>query len=96
MRKFDEFVGLHPFQMTMIVRLLPVGSNVLTNLIAGVSRVRPVPFFAGSAVGYLPQTLAFALVGSGVPIMGALTHASTAAAFSVFLNQFMKQFQKDE
>jgi len=67
-RMFDEFVGLHPFQMTMIVRLLPVGSNVLTNLVAGVSHIRPAPFFAGSAAGYLPQTLAFALAGSGVAI----------------------------
>jgi uncharacterized membrane protein YdjX (TVP38/TMEM64 family) len=67
-RQFDEFVGLHPFQTTMIVRLLPVGSNFLTNLVAGVSRVRPLPFLAGSAVGYVPQTLAFALAGSGVAI----------------------------
>ena len=42
-RQFDEFVGQHPFQMTMIVRLLPVGSNVLTNLVAGVSRVTGWP-----------------------------------------------------
>jgi len=37
-----------------------------------------------------------ALVASGVPLMAALTHASTASAFSVLLNQFMKQFKKDE
>jgi uncharacterized membrane protein YdjX (TVP38/TMEM64 family) len=28
--------------------------------------VRSLPFFAGSGVGYLPQTLVFALAGSGV------------------------------
>jgi uncharacterized membrane protein YdjX (TVP38/TMEM64 family) len=80
-RQFDEFVGLHPFQMTMIVRLLPVGSNVLTNLIAGVSRVRPAPFIAGSAVGYLPQTLAFALAGSGVAIAPVFELVLGAALF---------------
>ena len=80
-RHFDEFVGLHPFQMTMIVRLLPIGSNVLTNLIAGVSRVRPAPFFAGSAVGYLPQTLAFALAGSGVAIAPVFELVLGAALF---------------
>jgi uncharacterized membrane protein YdjX (TVP38/TMEM64 family) len=80
-RQFDEFVGLHPFQMTMIVRLLPVGSNVLTNLVAGVSRVRPAPFFAGSAVGYLPQTLAFALAGSGVAIAPVFELVLGAALF---------------
>lgn len=82
-RQFDEFVGLHPFQMTMIVRLLPVGSNVLTNLIAGVSRVRPAPFVAGSAVGYLPQTLAFALAGSGVAIAPVFELVLGAALFIV-------------
>jgi uncharacterized membrane protein YdjX (TVP38/TMEM64 family) len=80
-RKFDEFVGLHPFQMTMIVRLLPVGNNFLTNLVAGVSRVRPAPFVAGSAVGYLPQTLAFALAGSGVAIAPVFELAVGAALF---------------
>ncbi len=80
-RQFDEFVGQHPFQMTMIVRLLPVGSNVLTNLVAGVSRVRPAPFVAGSAVGYLPQTLAFALAGSGVALAPVLELGLGTALF---------------
>lgn len=80
-RQFDEFVGLHPFQMTMIVRLLPIGSNVLTNLIAGMSRVRPLPFLAGSAIGYLPQTLAFALAGSGVAIAPLFELVLGAALF---------------
>ena len=30
--------------MTLLIRLLPVGSNVLTNLAAGISRVRLLPF----------------------------------------------------
>ena len=80
-RQFDEVIGMHPFQMTMIVRLLPVGSNVLTNLVAGVSRVRPAPFVAGSAVGYLPQTLAFALAGSGVAVAPVLELGLGAALF---------------
>ena len=80
-RKFDEFIGLHPFQMTMIVRLLPVGNNFLTNLVAGVSRVRPAPFLAGSAVGYLPQTVAFALAGSGVAIAPVFELALGASLF---------------
>jgi uncharacterized membrane protein YdjX (TVP38/TMEM64 family) len=28
--------------------------------------IRAAPFFLGSAIGYLPQTLIFALIGSGV------------------------------
>jgi uncharacterized membrane protein YdjX (TVP38/TMEM64 family) len=66
--RLEEFLNLAPFQMTLIIRLLPVGSNVLTNLLAGVTRVRFAPFVAGSAAGYVPQTLAFAIAGSGVHV----------------------------
>jgi uncharacterized membrane protein YdjX (TVP38/TMEM64 family) len=66
--RFDRFIHDHPFSMTVLIRLLPVGSNLLTNLAAGVSSVRPAHFFAGTLLGYLPQTLVFALVGSGVHI----------------------------
>ena len=65
---FDKFVQGHPFSMTVLVRLLPVGSNVVTNLIAGVSRIPRPAFFLGSLVGYLPQTLIFALAGSGLTV----------------------------
>jgi uncharacterized membrane protein YdjX (TVP38/TMEM64 family) len=65
-RRLDEFLGTHPFSMALLLRLLPVGSNAVTNLVAGVSSVRPLPFVAGSTVGYLPQTLVFALAGSGI------------------------------
>jgi uncharacterized membrane protein YdjX (TVP38/TMEM64 family) len=70
--RFDHFIRDHPFSMTMLVRLLPVGNNLLTNLAAGISSIRPRDFFSGSLLGYLPQTLAFALVGSGVHIAPAL------------------------
>ena len=58
--------------MTVLVRLLPVGNNLLTNLAAGISSIRPASFLLGSLIGYLPQTLVFALVGSGVQIAPAL------------------------
>lgn len=65
-RQVDEFLRGHPFSMAVVIRLLPVGSNLVTNLLAGVTSVRGLPFFAGSALGYLPQTMVFALAGSGV------------------------------
>lgn len=67
-RRLDDFVHEHPFSMSLLIRLLPVGSNVVTNLLAGVSSVRARPFVSGSAVGYLPQTAIFALAGSGVAV----------------------------
>lgn len=64
----DDFLHENPFSMTLLIRLLPVGSNLVTNLAAGVSSVVAVPFFLGSALGYLPQTLVFALIGSGFSV----------------------------
>lgn len=71
-RKVDDFLRGHPFSMAVVIRLLPVGSNVITNLLAGVTSVRGLPFFAGSTLGYIPQTLVFALAGSGVNFNPAL------------------------
>jgi uncharacterized membrane protein YdjX (TVP38/TMEM64 family) len=82
-RRFDRFIQDHPLSMTVLIRLLPVGSNLATNLVAGVSSIRPVPFFAGSLAGYLPQTLAFALVGSGVHIAQGLKLSLASALFLV-------------
>lgn len=67
-RKVDDFIRDNPFSMTLLIRLLPVGSNLVTNLAAGVSSVAALPFFAGSMLGYLPQTAVFALVGSGIAL----------------------------
>ncbi|MDP3419692.1 MAG: VTT domain-containing protein, partial [Thiobacillus sp.] len=66
--RFDRFIHEHPFTMTVLIRLMPVGNNLLTNLAAGLSSIRPLAFFSGTFIGYLPQTLVFALVGSGVHI----------------------------
>ena len=67
-RRFDDFMQDNTLNMTLLIRLLPVGSNLVTNLVAGVASVRALPFFAGSALGYIPQTVVFALVGSGITI----------------------------
>ena len=65
-RRLDEFLSANPFPMTLLIRLLPVGNNFATSLAAGVSRVPARHFLLGSLLGYLPQTLVFALAGSGV------------------------------
>jgi uncharacterized membrane protein YdjX (TVP38/TMEM64 family) len=64
-RRIEAFVQDNTFSMTVLIRLLPVGSNLVTNLAAGVAGVRALPFVLGSALGYIPQTFVFALVGSG-------------------------------
>lgn len=64
----DRFLQGHVFAMALVIRLLPVGHNAATNFLAGVSGVRAWPFFAGSAVGFLPQNLVFALAGAGLDV----------------------------
>ncbi|MDP2111053.1 MAG: VTT domain-containing protein [Thiobacillus sp.] len=81
--RFDRFIHDHPFSMTVLIRLLPVGSNLLTNLAAGISSIRSVHFFSGTLLGYLPQTLVFALVGSGVHIAPTLKIALAIALFVI-------------
>lgn len=67
-RRVDEFLHDNPFTMTLLIRMLPVGSNLAVNLVAGVSSVKSLPFFSGSALGYIPQTVVFALIGSGIAV----------------------------
>ncbi len=67
-RQVDAFVSEHPFSMTLLIRFLPIGNNLVTCIAAGVSRASALMFFMGSAIGYIPQTFIFALVGSGVQL----------------------------
>jgi len=66
--RLRRLLDAHPFTATLTLRLLPVGSNLVLNLVAGVAAVRPAAFLAGTLVGYLPQTAIFALLGSGVQV----------------------------
>lgn len=64
--RINSFLQENTFTTAMMIRLLPVGNNLLTNLAAGISNVRALPFLMGSAFGYWPQTAVFALLGSGI------------------------------
>lgn len=79
----DGLLDARPFTMTLALRLLPVGSNLLTNLAAGVTSIRAWPFFAGSGAGYLPQTLVFALAGSGAQLASGVQVAVGILLFVV-------------
>lgn len=82
-RRIEDFLAANPFAMTLLIRLLPVGSNFATSLAAGVSRVPARPFLLGSLVGYVPQTLVFTLAGSGVEMGGSLRLAFAVVFFFV-------------
>lgn len=63
--RFDAALAARPFTATLALRLLPIGNNLALNLLAGVASLRALPFLAASALGYLPQTAIFALIGHG-------------------------------
>lgn len=67
--KVNCFFSHDVFTKTVIVRLLPVGSNLVTNLVAGVTQTKALGFVAWSAVGYIPLMAIFALAGSGVTVL---------------------------
>jgi len=67
-RRVDDFIRDNTFTMALLIRLLPLGSNWMVNIGAGVSGVRGVSCWAWSALGYMPQMLVFSLVGSGARI----------------------------
>lgn len=68
LERLSRFLVANTFAATLTLRLLPVGSNLLLNLLAGVSSVAAGPFVAASVLGYVPQTAVFALLGGGVRV----------------------------
>lgn len=56
------------FFKIFVLRLQPLGTNLITNLCAGVTTVPAKLFLSSSWLGYLPQMLVFALLGTGVRI----------------------------
>lgn len=56
------------FFKIFVLRLQPLGTNLVTNLCVGVTTVSAVTFLSSSWLGYLPQMLVFALLGAGVRI----------------------------
>lgn len=66
--KFDTFFASNPLSMSIIIRCLPLGNNLVTSMTAGVSSVPAPQFFIGSCIGYMPQNAIFALLGSGISV----------------------------
>jgi uncharacterized membrane protein YdjX (TVP38/TMEM64 family) len=51
-----------------VIRLMPVGSNLVTNIAAALSELKFSSVFFGSLPGYLPQMLLFSFAGAGVAL----------------------------
>ncbi len=83
LRPLRDRLARDTFGATLALRLLPVGNNLALNLLAGLAGLRLGPFLAASAIGYLPQTLVFALLGDGVAVDRTAQLAVGAALFAV-------------
>ena len=67
-----------------VIRLMPVGSNLVTNIAAALSDLRLVSVFFGSLLGYLPQMLIFSFAGAGFALarqLAALDQPGHAGVF---------------
>lgn len=94
LQKVDVALAANPFIATLTLRLMPVGSNILLNLAAGLSSVPILPFLAASAIGFVPQTIVFAIFGQGsapshahMLILGTAMFVASAALGLVLLRR---------
>ena len=82
LERLDRHLCANAFTATLTLRLLPFSSNLVVNLLAGVSGVSAGPFLAASVLGYVPQTAVFALLGGGVRVSQGVQVALAAALFA--------------
>ena len=97
LRPLHDRLTARPFGATLALRLLPIGNNLALNLLAGLSSVPLTPYLAASALGYLPQTVVFALLGDGVAVDRTTQLALGAAllAVSIALGIWLLRQEKD-
>lgn len=83
LQRLDRFLSERAFTATLTLRLLPIGNNLVLNLAAGVSGVEAGPFLLASLVGYVPQTVVFALAGAGASVSDGVRFAVAAGLLLV-------------
>lgn len=66
--KVQSFFQHDTFIKALIIRLLPAGSNFLTNILAGTANSPIKAYILGSALGFIPQMLIFSLIGAGLQV----------------------------
>ncbi|WP_297892696.1 TVP38/TMEM64 family protein [Shewanella sp.] len=82
LQKFEALIIHKTWLKVLMIRLLPVGSNLLTNLCAGATHVPAGGFMLGSVLGYLPQMLIFSFAGAGI---GLSDHNQLGISIGLFI-----------
>lgn len=84
------------------VRLMPVGSNLATNIAVALGRLNIPAVFWGSLLGYLPQMLLFSFAGAGLALQDEqqiwisllMLALSTALVLYLYHHGFEQRLQK--
>lgn len=92
--KLEALLQHDTFLKVLILRFQPLGTNLLTNLCVGLTKIPYRQFLLASGVGYVPQMMVFALLGAGVRvgeatqslISGLLVLVSMVLATTVFVH----------
>jgi uncharacterized membrane protein YdjX (TVP38/TMEM64 family) len=88
----QHFLREKLFTKTLIIRLMPAGNNLLTNLVAGVCKLNAKVFIGASLVGFIPQMAIFALAGSGFVVLEVWKLILSALLFVISLSLSMKLY----
>lgn len=67
----ESWVKEDAFLKIVIVRFQPLGTNLITNICAGLIPLHAATFFSGSSIGFLPQSLVFSMLGAGLRVGSA-------------------------
>lgn len=94
-----QVLGGDTWKWICIVRLMPVGSNLVTNVAAALAGLSRRSVLLGSLPGYLPQSLLFSYAGRGVALQDsdkiwislALLVGSTALAWYLYHHGFKQR-----
>ncbi|MFT5226065.1 MAG: putative membrane protein YdjX (TVP38/TMEM64 family) [Polaribacter sp.] len=66
--KIDDLIHDSLYLKIILIRFLPLGTNLATNLAAGAAATPVRPFALASLIGYIPQMTIFAMTGHGVRV----------------------------
>lgn len=66
--KLEQLAHDQPFLKIVVIRFLPLGTNMLTNLAAGATQMPARVFGAATLLGFIPQTAVFVLIGRGLQV----------------------------
>ena len=97
-RRSAKWLHRQPFQGILTLRLLPLGSNLLTNVAAGLLRLPFIAFAGASFIGFLPQHVIFSLLGEGVAIASPklLLWGLAGLALSLLVVSYWKKQRQEQ